>query len=238
MSFGASFPSAFEHLTAAFDAAPAATNLTTIAEDCAIECKANGCYISVSHQNGEGEPDAAEATKDEYMVVSLAFAEGRDEGTHDQLVQALQMHPSSAAVKEVMLDVVEQLVPERAMPPGGIDRSRGPLHYMLHDDEEIETLDDGRMDGSLALRRSCPAWQLTVLATASDIVVYFAGSPFGDDEGSQQGGAYVRGGSGWYPVFAVGDHVAPTVHGISPVNPDVAKIVRQMLIILGVPQSQ
>lgn len=212
MSLGSSFPAALARVATC-------TTLAEAACAASIRHESNDCDIRVTHR----APDAAE-----YEIRSLAFPEGCDEETRRELMQALDEHPGAAHVRAMMLDVIEQLVPARA---GAVDRRRGPEYYMLGDDEEIETREDGSMDGSLALRRCCPSWQLTVIATESDLAAYFVGYPH-DIEQGPQGGAYVLGGAKWHPVFAVGEHRPPETAGRAAVDAGVAAAIRGVLRIL------
>lgn len=62
-----------------------------------------------------------------------------------------------------------------------VTKNPGPDYFMLCEDEELGTGDDGQMDGDLRIRQSCSSWKLTILGTLGATFVEYTGETWGGE---------------------------------------------------------
>lgn len=114
-----------------------------------------------------------------FGIYNAVFAAGRTAAEQDAVFSDIALIPIAPLVLDAMGIIISYVL--AAQNATGYSAARPPAYYMLCDDEEIDTLDDGSMDGTVRVRAACAEWNLIVLYTPQTVLVQFSGYPRGWD---------------------------------------------------------
>lgn len=137
----------------------------------------------------------------EYGIIVAQFAEGRNENEQRQIASRLDASEAAAFIRSGMMAVLEELLAGDEGFSVARAGAAGPYYYMLCDDEEVGTMEDGSMDGDLRLRASRAAWRMVAVYTPQDVAVEFVG--FAHGPGPVEGAALLDSGGGMKRLYNV-----------------------------------